>query len=52
MSRLHWYSASSDAGLLFDRCRIVDFCDDISSEVLKKVTIWTEAAAEAADLPG
>ena len=52
MSRLHWYSASSDAGLLFDRCRIVDFCDDVSSDVLKKVTTWTEAAAKAAKLPG
>ena len=52
VSRLHWYSTSSDAGLLFDRCRIVDFCDDISGDVLERVTAWTEAAAEAADLPG
>ena len=49
--RLHWYSAASDAGLLFDRCRVVDFCDDISSEVLEKVTAWTEAAANDVALP-
>lgn len=46
-----WHNASSDAGLLFDRCRIVDFCDDISSEVLEKVTTWTRAAARAEGLP-
>ena len=52
LSRLRWYNDSSDAGLLFDRCRIVDFCDDISGDVLKKVTAWTEAAARANELPG
>ena len=46
-----WHNASCDAGLLFDRCRIVDFCDDISSEVLEEVTTWTRAAARAEGLP-
>ena len=45
MSRRHWYGAASDAGLLFDRCRIVDFCDDIRSDVLRKVKLWTATAA-------
>ena len=51
-SRIDWYSASSDAGLLFDRCRIVDYCDDISEDVLKKVVVWTKAAGEENELPG
>ena len=50
LPRDHWYSIASDAGLLFDRCRIVDCCDDVSAEILAKVKAWTEAAA-AAQLP-
>ena len=52
LSQHRWYSVSSDAGLLFDRCRIVDFCDDISTDVLAKVKAWTAAAARANELPG
>ena len=52
VSRQRWRSTSIDAGLLFDRCRIVDFCDDISTDVLEKVKAWTEAAATANELPG
>jgi len=51
ISRLRWYSTASDAGLLFDRCRMVDYSDDVSSEVLEKVTIWTETAATDVALP-
>ena len=51
MSRLRWYSAASDAGLLFDRCRIVDFCDGLTDDVFAKVRTWTEAAAAATALP-
>ena len=49
--RLSWYGVASDAGLLFDRCRIVDFCGGISSKVLKKVRTWTKAASRAEGLP-
>ena len=41
----HWYSIASDAGLLFDRCRIVDCCDDLKSDLLARVATWTEVAA-------
>lgn len=41
----HWYSIASDAGLLFDRCRIVECCDNLSPDVLANVETWTEAAA-------
>ena len=52
VSRQGWRSTSIDAGLLFDRCRIVDFCDDISRGVLAKVKAWTAAAAKANELSG
>ena len=41
-----WDNDSIDAGLLFDRCRIVDYSDDIRVETLKKVAAWTAAAKE------
>jgi len=47
LSRSQWYNNASDAGLLFDRCRIVEFCDDISEDVLKRVKNWTLAAAKS-----
>ena len=40
-----------EAGLLFDRCRIVDFCVGVDDSVLERVKNWTAAAAEAAELP-
>ena len=40
-----------DAGLLFDRCRIVDFCDGVDLDVMTKIQEWTEAAAKAVELP-
>ena len=48
----HWHNMSVDAGLLFDRCRIVDFCDSVSEVTLGKIKAWTAAAAQANDLPG
>ena len=51
LSRSRWNTASFDAGVMFDRCRIIDFCDNISSDVLQKVTTWTKAAADATGLP-
>ena len=49
--RSDWYDTTADSGLLFDRCRIVDFCDDISDSTLGKVITWTTAAAAATGLP-
>ena len=46
LSRQNWYNDVSDAGLLFDRCRIVDFCDSVTEEVLAKVRAWTEACSD------
>lgn len=51
LSRSDWYDTAIDAGLLFDRCRIVDFCDNVSNGVLAKMGAWTAAAAGATTLP-
>ena len=48
---IDWFSYVKDAGLLFDRCRIVDFSKGIDSGVLDKVKAWTSAAASATELP-
>ena len=42
---------SIDAGLLFDRCRIVDFCDEVDIGVMDEVRQWTAGAAKANALP-
>ncbi len=46
------FEDSIDAGLLFDRCRIVDFCDGVGEEVMTTLRQWTAAAAVANGLPG
>ena len=46
-----WRSVAVDAGILFDRCRVVDFCRNPNPAVQQKVREWTRAAAEATGLP-
>ena len=50
LSHIRWYETASDAGLLFDRCRIVDFCDHVQDDVWENVARWAGAAAAAAGL--
>ena len=45
------FDISVDAGLIFDRCRIIDFCRNVDPELLAKVEVWTSAAAMANGLP-
>ena len=45
-----WYTTARDAGLLFDRCRLIDYADDVSAKVLRRVEAWTKAAAIASTL--
>ena len=52
--RLVWgdrEDASRDAGLLLDRCRIVELSSGVNVSVMDKVRNWTAAAAQAVDLP-
>ena len=51
LPRVGWDDAAVDAGLLFDRSRIIDFCENISADVLDRVATWTRAAAIATGLP-
>lgn len=45
LSSSHWKDVATDAGVLFDRCRIVDFCAELGDEVLEMVSKWTDGAA-------
>ena len=47
LPRARWRTDSIDAGLLFDRCRIVDFSDEVGADIFEKIEIWTESAATA-----
>lgn len=51
LPRSQWRDVAVDAGLLFDRCRIVDFSDAMSADVVAKLQAWTDAAAAAVELP-
>lgn len=51
LPRIGWGRIAAKAGLLFDRCRIVDFSEAISADVVEKVRTWTSKAAAAAGLP-
>ena len=51
LSSVDWRNESVDAGLLFDRCRIVDFCSGLDSDLLLSLRHWTTAAAIATGLP-
>ena len=51
LTTTRWYNAVRDAGLLFDRCRMVDFCNTCDRDVLDEIRAWTNAAARAAELP-
>lgn len=51
LSRSLWRDTAVDAGLLFDRCRIVDCIDDdVSAGLAAKVEAWTAEAAANAEL--
>ena len=45
-----WREHATHAGLLFDRCRVIDFSGRVCNEVLEQVVAWTKAAAETAGL--
>jgi hypothetical protein len=41
-----WNHLSIDAGILFDRCRIMDFSDALNSELVARIEKWVKAAEE------
>lgn len=40
----YWHTTCIDAGILFDRCRIVDFCPNLEKSLIDKVGRWYIAA--------
>ena len=50
LSRDQLESNSWDAGLIFDRCRIVDFSSCIGTDIVDRIERWTAAAREVAML--
>lgn len=41
-----WLSLTHGAGIMFDRCRLVEFSKGISGDLLKRLLAWTVAAKE------
>ena len=46
LSTATWNEMAVDAGLLFDRCRIIDYSDNISKDVFREIDTWSRAAIE------
>ena len=42
--RNHWYDMATDSGLIFDRCRIIDYCDSLEANTIERIRKWTVAA--------
>ncbi len=40
-----WYDRSRDGGVLLDRCRIMEYCAELPSQLVKQITDWVAAAA-------
>lgn len=46
MDDWRWRPTQIDAGILFDRCRMVDFAHSTSSEILEEIRLWTQAGMQ------
>lgn len=47
VNRARWNSSVLYAGLIFDRCRIVDFCDSLDDDLLSRIKNWNSAASNS-----
>ncbi len=45
-----WYDLVSDGGILFDRCRVMEYATDISSKLMTRIDMWVNAASQAEGL--
>lgn len=45
--RGHWNSTCVEAGIFLDRCRLVDFSENVEACLLKRIACWTKAARAA-----
>lgn len=46
-----WGRVAPDAGILFDRCRVIDFVDTLDRDLVIEVARWSNAAAASTRLP-
>jgi hypothetical protein len=44
VDRSRWKGICVSTGVLFDRCRLVDFSDGLAPNLLKRIRRWTDAA--------
>jgi len=44
VNRARWVGYCVYSGILFDRCRIVDFCEEPNADLLDKIKNWSTAA--------
>lgn len=42
--RTRWGGYAAEAGLLFDRCRLVDCCDELDRDLSGRISRWNKAA--------
>ena len=47
-----WDKRSREAGIIFDRSRLIELCESISSRTLANIHTWTRSAAAANGLSG
>ena len=47
VDRSRWVHRALYAGLFFDRCRLVDFCGELSEDLIERVMRWTSIAHTA-----
>ncbi|MBK9624885.1 MAG: hypothetical protein IPO38_10100 [Rhodocyclaceae bacterium] len=47
-SHAKWSSYALEGGLLFDRCRLIDCCDEIEVALLNRIVKWSKAALKFA----
>lgn len=50
VDRSRWKGLCVDAGIVFDRCRLVDFCGDLDLDLIDRINRWTLAAKETVKL--
>lgn len=47
---INWYDQCIDGGILFDRCRIMEYADDLPPHLLERISKWVEAAMKSKGL--
>ncbi|MBI4557567.1 MAG: hypothetical protein HY706_08290 [Candidatus Hydrogenedentes bacterium] len=45
-----WYERCVDGGILFDRCRIVEYAGDLPPGLLRRIDMWVRAACKIHEL--